>query len=86
MAQRAQRSVSVLARPGRLCPAWVPPGPAGSDVPGSLGDPGRFFPCFSGARPGPGGVCGAAAWLGLAVMSVSMEGKKTEGLPDLEEY
>lgn len=61
----------------------------GSDVLGSLWVSWTFLSmslCFSWVCPGPGCVCGAGAWLKLAVMSVSMEEKKTHGLPDLEEY
>lgn len=49
------------------------------DVLGSLRVSWTFLsmsPCFSWVCPGPGCVCGAGAWLELAVMSVSMEGKK----------
>lgn len=52
----------------------------GSDVLGSLRLSWTFLSmslCFSWVCPGPGCVCGAGAWLKLAVMSVSMEGKKT---------
>lgn len=55
----------------------------------ACGYPGHFFPCLRVSLEsalGPGCVCGAGGWLKLAVMSVSMEEKKTHGLPDLEEY